>query len=73
MNVQFLLLFSTTFFVLLNWWTGNTSVATINTTVAMIWFKNLFAIFTFVKILASIGWHSFFFLMPTIGTSYCRL
>ena len=64
-------LLSATFLVLLNWRTFYTSVTAINTTVALLWFKNMFALFTFVKILASVCRHCFFFLMSAVGASYC--
>ncbi|HUN03500.1 MAG TPA: hypothetical protein PLS00_11640, partial [Niabella sp.] len=48
------LAFLATFFVLLNWWASNISVTTIYATITLFWFQNGLALFTFVKILASV-------------------
>lgn len=57
----------TTFLVLLKRRTFNTTITTINTTVTLFRFQHGFAFFTFVKILASVHRHCFFFCVPTVG------
>ncbi len=59
--------FLATFLVLLYWWTFYTSITAINTTVSLLWFQNSFTLFTFVKILAGICRHSFFFFVSAVG------
>lgn len=63
-------IFLTTFFVLLNWWTFNWTIAAINAAVALHWFQKGLAIFTFVKILASVCRHFFFFFVSAVWTGY---
>ena len=57
---------------LLHRWTIHGSIRTKHTTVTFLWFKNLMATATFIKVLASIGWHFFLFLVPTFGTGNGR-
>ncbi len=59
--------FLATFLVLLYWRTFYTSITAINTTVSLLWFQNSFTLFTFVKILAGICRHSFFFFVSAVG------
>ncbi len=63
----------TTRFVLLYWWTRNSSVTAKNTTVALQRFQSCLAIFTLVIIHTSICRHLFFLFVSTFWASYCRV
>lgn len=50
-------------------WAFYCPVTTKNTTISMLWFENCFAISTFIKVLAGICRHRFFFLKPALRAS----
>ena len=58
--------------LLLNRGTFYSAITAKNTTVAFFGFQYCITFFAFIKILASIGWHYFFFAMTTIRTSNKR-
>jgi hypothetical protein len=57
---------------LLHRWTIHGSIRTIHTTVTFLWFKNLMATATFIKVLAGVGGHRFLLLVATFRTGYGR-
>ena len=58
---------------ILFWWTYNGTIAAINATISLPWFKPCFTVFTFIKKLAGIGWHCFFATVSTNRASNNRL
>jgi hypothetical protein len=55
----------------LDWWTLYRPVRTENTTIPCLRFQDSLTIFTVVKILACIGGHFFFFLVPAFRAGDC--
>lgn len=55
---------------LLHRWTIRGSIRTKHTTVTRLWFKNLMATATFIKILTGIRRHRFLLLVPAFRTGY---
>ncbi len=66
------LFLSTTGRFILYGWTGDRAIGTKNTAIAFFRSNYFVTVFTFIKVLASIGWHFFLFLVPTFGTGNGR-
>ena len=61
----------TTTFVGLNWRAGDITIGAKNTTITFMWFQYCFAVFAFVKELARVFGHGFFFRKPAGRAGDC--